>query len=225
MTLLIGPFWIAVNNKLLAKHDPLPKTELPKEEEGSIQIMDNGKMQNMLLKLALREGITLLLIGLSLVACKNTDPNLNEAGEDKLEINQVYISDANLLYRDTVYVPIYSELYYSGSQDITFYLTSTLSIRNTSLKDTIYIEDIDYYDTDGKLIHHYLDAVLLLHPMQSIEYIIEKNEEVRGTGANFVVNWGANNPKVKPLFQGVMASIQGQQGITLLTDGVSIRGE
>ena len=164
-----------------------------------------------------------IFLFLILTSCDSIDPNLNEQGQDKLENNLVYVDDIDISYRDTVYVPIYSEVYYSGNQNVTFYLTSTLSIRNTSLKDTVYIEDIDYYDTDGKLIKQYLDASLLLHPMQSIEYVIEKDEKIRGTGANFMVNWGANNPKVKPIFQGVMASIKGQQGITLLTDGVSVK--
>ncbi|MEM0993954.1 MAG: DUF3124 domain-containing protein [Bacteroidota bacterium] len=168
--------------------------------------------------------IPAFLIGLVLllVACEATSPNLDEAGDDKLESNQVYITNIDLAYRDTVYIPIYSELYYDGSQDITFHMTSTLSIRNTSLRDTIYVEDIDYYDTDGKLIYKYLDATLVLTPMQSIEYIIEKDENVRGTGANFIVNWGARHEGVKPLFQGIMASIRGRQGVTLITDGVSV---
>jgi hypothetical protein len=132
-------------------------------------------------------------------------------------------NSSDLLYRDTVYIPIYSEIY-SETKDVKFNLTATLSIRNTSLVDTIYIDDIDYYNTEGKLVRHYLvEQTLGLSPMQSIEYVIEEEDTEGGTGANFIINWAANNKHVNPLFQGVMISTNGQQGISFLTEGVSIR--
>ncbi|MEL6925690.1 MAG: DUF3124 domain-containing protein, partial [Bacteroidota bacterium] len=94
--------------------------------------------------------------------------------------------------------------------------------RNTSLQDSIYIEDIDYYDTEGKLVRHFIDRILLLSPMQSIDFVIEENDTAGGTGANFIVNWGSNSGHVVPVFQGVMISTNGQQGISFLTSGISI---
>lgn len=128
----------------------------------------------------------------------------------------------DLLYRDTVYIPIYSDIY-SETKDVKFNLTATLSIRNTSLRDTIYIDDIDYYDTDGNLVRHYLvEQTLELSPMQSIEYVVEEDDTEGGTGANFIINWAANSKNVSPIFQGVMISTNGQQGISFLTEGISI---
>jgi len=169
----------------------------------------------------MNKSILLLLFFLALQSCIDIDPNLNKDGKNVLEENQVFLESADLLLRDTVYIPIYSDIY-SESKHQRFYLTATLSIRNTSLTDSIFIEDIDYYDTDGALVRHYIEKVLLLKPMQSIEYIIEKDDKVGGAGANFIVNWGANSTQVKPVFQGVMISTQGQQGISFLTEGVSI---
>jgi len=148
------------------------------------------------------------------------DPNINTEGEDVLENKEVYIDTKELSWQDTVYVPIYSDIY-SRSKQVRFYLTATLSIRNTSLTDSIYIEDIDYYDTDGDLIRKYLDKVLLLKPMQSIEYVIEKDDKVGGAGANFIVYWGADVSNLSPVFQGIMISTNGQQGVAFLTEGTS----
>jgi hypothetical protein len=165
--------------------------------------------------------VSLLLLFTLLSSCEEPSPNVNEAGEDVLEVNMVYVDDVALTYRDTIYIPIYSDIY-SENRHVKFNLTATLSIRNTSLQDSIYIEDIDYYDSHGNLVRHYLDNVLLLIPMQSIEYVIEEDDNVGGTGANFMVNWGATHAGVKPIFQGVMISTHEQQSISFITQGVSV---
>ena len=162
-------------------------------------------------------GLALLLSG-----CAMQDPNLNEDGEDILKAKEIYFPDAKLSHHDTVYVPVYSDIYHKSVYN-KFLLTATLSIRNTSLTDSIFINDVVYFDTDGKKVRNYLsDKQLLLHPMQSIEYVIEEDDDVGGSGANFIINWGATTSKVKPIFQGVMISTHGQQGISFLTEGVSI---
>lgn len=170
----------------------------------------------------MNKSVLLLLLPICFFqACVELDPNLDRDGNSVFDENQIFVESVDLQLRDTVYIPIYSDIY-SESKHQRFYLTATLSIRNTSLTDSIYIEDIDYYDTDGAFVRHYIDKILLLKPMQSIEYIIEKDDKIGGAGANFIVNWGANSKQVKPVFQGVMISTQGQQGISFLTEGVSI---
>ena len=156
-----------------------------------------------------------------LLACEPSSQNLNPKGEDILESKQVFVDEADVNWRDTVYIPVYSDIY-SESKNVRFNLTATLSIRNTSLFDSVYIENIHYYDSEGNLVREYLEKTLLLQPMQSIEYVIEENDTIGGTGANFIVNWGANRSDIKPMFQGVMISTHGQQGISFLTDGISI---
>lgn len=168
----------------------------------------------------------LLLSLLFFQSCEQTKPPTQTVPKTNDPVLDKYNSTTNsndLLYRDTVYIPIYSDIY-SETKDVKFNLTATLSIRNTSLKDTIYIDDINYYNTEGELVRHYLvDQTLGLNPMQSIEYVIEEDDTEGGTGANFIINWAANNKNVNPLFQGVMISTNGQQGISFLTEGVSIR--
>jgi len=168
--------------------------------------------------------LLVLIITFSLlIACDfESNPNLTKEGEDILENHEVYVSDVTLNYLDTVYVPIYSDIY-SKTKDERFYLTATLSIRNTSLTDSMYLKVIDYYDTNGKLVREYIDNNLLLTPMQSIDYVIEEEDKVGGTGANFILVWGAKDSTIKPIFQGVMVSTAGQQGISFLTNGTSIK--
>lgn len=156
-----------------------------------------------------------------ITSCMESNPNLNEAGQDIIEAKEMYSDVKDLPFRDTVYVPIYSDIY-SETKDYRMNLTATLSVRNTSLFDPIYVEAIDYYDTNGTLVHRYLERTILLQAMQSIEYVIEEDDVKGGTGANFIVNWGALKGDVKPIFQGVMISTSGQQGLSFVTEGVSI---
>lgn len=164
----------------------------------------------------------IILTTLLFQACTDSNPNLNKEGKDILEANQIFANSIELNYHDTVYVPIYSDIY-AGSKYVTFNLTATLSIRNTSLTDSMYVNNIDYYDTNGNLVIEFLDKTLVLRPMQSIEYVIDEDDTTGGTGANFIVNWGAMNNRLKPVIQGVMISTHRQQGISFVTEGVSIR--
>lgn len=159
-------------------------------------------------------------LSLFMLGCK-PDPNINQTGNNILEEQTFMDTPITAGFHDTIYIPVYSDIY-SKSKDVKFNLTATLSIRNSSLYDSVFIENIDYYDSKGVLVREYLEKTLLLQPMQSIEYVIEEDDTIGGTGANFIVNWSARNHQVKPVFHGVMISTHGQQGISFLTEGVSI---
>ena len=123
---------------------------------------------------------------------------------------------------ELVYIPIYSDIYYVDSKH-TFSLTATLSIRNTSFKDSIYVFTIDYYNSGGEKIRRYNDSTLLVKPMESVEFVVENKDDTGGVGANFVVEWGAKPSAQKPFFQGVMIGTTGQQGISFTTEGIVIQ--
>ena len=122
---------------------------------------------------------------------------------------------------ELVYIPIYSDIYYVDSRH-TFSLTATLSIRNTSFKDSIYVFLIDYYNSEGKKVRRYNESTLLIKPMESVEYVVENKDDTGGVGANFVVEWAARSGAQRPYFQGVMIGTTGQQGISFTTEGIVI---
>lgn len=162
-----------------------------------------------------------LIIALCFSACIDSDPNVNSQGENVIESLLIYTDKTDQNYSDTVYIPVYSDIYSVHRQKSTL-LTATLSIRSTSLTDTTYINSIDYYDTQGNKIRSYIDKTLLLRPMASLDYVIERDDVSGGTGANFLVTWGAKED-TKPLFQAVMISTTGQHGLSFVTNGVSIK--
>ncbi len=123
---------------------------------------------------------------------------------------------------EQVYIPIYSDIYYVDSKH-TFSLTATLSIRNTSFKDSIYVFAIDYYNSGGKKVRRYNESTLLVKPMESVEFVVDNKDDTGGVGANFVVEWGAKPEAQRPYFQGVMIGTTGQQGISFTTEGIIIQ--
>lgn len=123
---------------------------------------------------------------------------------------------------EQVYIPIYSDIYYLDSKH-TFSLTATLSIRNTSFKDSIYVFSIDYYNSGGQKVRRYNESTLLVKPMESVEFVVENKDDTGGVGANFVVEWGAKAGSQRPYFQGIMIGTTGQQGISFTTEGIVIQ--
>ncbi|HPF51453.1 MAG TPA: DUF3124 domain-containing protein [Draconibacterium sp.] len=129
----------------------------------------------------------------------------------------VDISASDLNYLETDYVPVYSDIYF---QDGTrrFKLTATVSIRNTSMVDSAYVLQATYYDSYGNVLSEYLNSTLLLSPLESIEFVVEEDEQAGGAGANFIVKWGATNYSDQMLIQSVMISTFGQQGMSFMSD-------
>lgn len=141
---------------------------------------------------------------LMLSACNQKEYHLQYKHTNLLLIDAV---DMPLLeIQQDVYVPAYSDIYYETEDKKTF-LTVILSLRNISFEDTVYFDKIDYYGSNGKLIKEYLDRVLVLRPMESMEYIVEAAEKQGGAGANFVVRYNAaedikNHPFIETVMMG-----------------------
>ncbi|SFN63417.1 Protein of unknown function [Bizionia echini] len=120
------------------------------------------------------------------------------------------------------YLSIYSQIY-SMSQHKTHNLTAMASMRNTSDTDTIFILSAKYYDAHGKLIRTYFDKPIYLAPMETTEAIIEEIDVAGGTGSNFIFEWKKDKNTPEPLFEGIMNSTLGQQGLSFTTIGKRIK--
>jgi hypothetical protein len=119
------------------------------------------------------------------------------------------------------YLPVYSHVYHIHEHR-TFDLTTTVSIRNVSMIDTIYILKADYYNTIGNNIRQYIKKPIFLQPMETVEIVIDEEDSEGGSGANFVFEWAVKNDKNPPLFEAVMISTYGQQGVSFITRGVEV---
>ncbi|MDC0936093.1 DUF3124 domain-containing protein, partial [Pirellulales bacterium] len=122
--------------------------------------------------------------------------------------------------RQLVYVPVYSHVYYLGGAP--YSLETTLSIRNIDPGQAVYLKSVEYFDTSGKLVKTYLDQTIRLGPLQTIEFLVERRDSSGGSGANFLVEWLADQQTNKPLVEAVMVGTAGSHGICFVRSGIEI---
>lgn len=138
--------------------------------------------------------------------------------EDHYISQEVSGPKGDSLQTGKTYLSIYSHIY-SFSLEKSQSLTAMVSLRNVSEVDTIYISKADYYDTEGKLIRHYFKKSIYLKPLETVEIVIDETDQHGGSGANFIFEWTTNNTTPEPLFEAIMTSLRGSQGLSFTTIG------
>ncbi|MGB1207334.1 MAG: DUF3124 domain-containing protein [Chitinophagales bacterium] len=158
-----------------------------------------------------------------IISCGNPNPNVNKAGNDELKSLELdhNINKNEMVYKDIVYVPIYSDIYIDVANQKSL-LAATLSIRNTSFKDSLFVSKIDYFDSAGSLVRSYITKPIGIAPMGTVNYVIEKNDDTGGSGANFIVALNAKSKNVRPLIQAIMIGEHANKGFSFSTDGYSL---
>ena len=126
------------------------------------------------------------------------------------------------LVNGSTYLSVYSEIY-SLSEHLTHNLTSTISIRNTSKTDSIYITKAEYFNTHGESIRSYFKSPIYLNPLETVSIVIDEKDKEGGVGANFIFDWKIKKATPEPLFEGVMISTSGSQGLSFTTQGQRIQ--
>ena len=131
------------------------------------------------------------------------------------------LQNINGATRGETYLPVYSNIYQDGELR-KFSLNSTISIRNISTTQDVYILKIDYYDTTGKKVRGYLDFPIFVKPLETIEIVVADQDKAGGSGANFIFAWATEDKRNPPLFEAIMISTRNQQGLSFATRGVQI---
>ena len=129
--------------------------------------------------------------------------------------------DEGKITGQTVYVPDYSHIYH-GNKDAPLLLSVTLSIRNVDQDNPITITVVDYHETQGALLKHFIDTPFALGPLGSERFIIPQNDRSGGSGANFIVIWQADMPVNPPIVETVMIGTQSQLGISFTSRGQAL---
>lgn len=121
----------------------------------------------------------------------------------------------------TLYVPVYSNIY-SGNLRKPAALAINVSVRNTDPVNAIDLVTVDYYDSKGRLVRHYLDKPFTLAPLASTRYIVKDSGKTRGPGAKFIVRWKGDLRVNPPIAEGIMISTASQMGISFTSRAVVI---
>lgn len=126
------------------------------------------------------------------------------------------------LQNGTSYLSVYSQIF-SQTEYRTHGLTATVSMRNTNRTDTIYINKAVYYDSKGNPIRTYFEQPIFIAPLETVEIVIDEKDREGGTGANFLFDWSLPKDANEPLFEGIMISTSGQQGLSFTTQGQKLK--
>lgn len=169
----------------------------------------------------MRNTFKLLIIALLFSACSDEETSKYPTKQADWVSKQTNIENFDNYFQGKTYLPVYSHIYHIHEHRA-FDLTITVSIRNISLTDSVYILKADYYNTTGENIRQYIKKPIYLKPLETLEIIIEEQDKEGGSGANFVFDWAKMNDKNPPLFEAVMISTYGQQGLSFTTRGVQI---
>ncbi|HEX8298426.1 MAG TPA: DUF3124 domain-containing protein [Rubricoccaceae bacterium] len=163
----------------------------------------------------------LLVAALSLAACsegdRTADPRVPTPAEAATPADTTGAAAGQ-----TVYVPVYSHVYFGdGARPVNFAVT--LSVRNTDALTSIAVSGVRYYDTAGELVEAYVDRPRRLGPLATAEFVVDANDVRGGSGASFVVEWAASRPVSPAVVEAVMISVEGTQGLSLVSVGRVIR--
>lgn len=177
----------------------------------------------------MNKSVLLFFVSLIFIACNSPEPKENfsdgskEYSHPRNDWNKrrYTVKPTDKVIKGSTYLGVYSEIY-ARKESKTYPLTITVSIRNTSLKDSVFINKTEYYNTHGEIINTYFDKTIYVAPMETVEIVVEEGHEKGGTGGNFVFHWFTKKQNVKPLFDAVMISASGQQGISFTTQGVDL---
>lgn len=95
----------------------------------------------------------------------------------------------------------------------------TLSIHNASEQRPVVLKRIAYFDSTGKLVESYLKNPVAIKPFATIEIFVPANDVRGGTGANFVVDWGADGDIAEPVVEALMIGSVGSGHYAFISQG------
>lgn len=155
--------------------------------------------------------ITVLLAS-SLTGCSS------DSGQDVPNVTRpIHTTDLRLVKGQTVYVPAYSEIF--AGDDRTLELTVTLAIHNSDPEHGIVLRTVQYYDTNGELVREYLDVPVEIGPLATAGYLVTEEDAQGGWGANFLVEWGAEQEVYEPVIEAVMIGASFGYSVSLISPG------
>ena len=93
---------------------------------------------------------------------------------------------------------------------------------DVDLTEKVFIRTVDYFDTSGKFVKKYVDNLIRIKPLETIEFLVETRDTSGGSGAKFIVEWFATERIDQPIIEAVMVGATGIQGICFTRSGRNI---
>lgn len=163
--------------------------------------------------------LTFAIILISFISCKQNEEKKKVFATYNWESKEIDLPTTDSLIQGSSYLSVYSEIY-DMTEKTKHLLTATVSIRNISSTDSVFINKADYFNTEGDLIRSYVKKTIFIKPLETLEIVIYRTDTLGGSGANFIFEWATKNDKTEPHFEAVMIWTTGTQGISFVTHGI-----
>jgi hypothetical protein len=112
----------------------------------------------------------------------------------------------------TVYVPVYSHIYYGDRERDFILLSATLSIRNTDMAASMTVLSATLLRFKGEPCRTVHQPAVTMRPLESVRYIVRESDARGGSGANFIVRWRADSRINEPVIESVMIGVRDSRG-------------
>lgn len=126
------------------------------------------------------------------------------------------------LVAGSTFLSIYSQIHVRNENQLSN-LSATVSLHNPNRSGDLYIDKAVYYNTHGDPIRSYFEKTILVKPMETVQIIIDDKDNAGGTGANFMFDWQKLPDQNAPIFEAIMITTYGQQGISFVTEGKQVK--
>lgn len=169
----------------------------------------------------MRTVLCLILVVVMCYSCQESKV-LNSTNPDKWNKRMLTRQLKDSMEVGSTFLSIYSQLHNRDESEL-IGLFATVSLHNPNVNDSIFIDKTVYYNTDGVPIRTYFDKTIFIRPMETVQIIIEEQDNEGGTGANFVFDWKIKPNTIDPIFEAVMISTYSSQSISFTTTGKRIK--
>jgi len=164
--------------------------------------------------------ILALVLAVTFISCNNEESVTQISASFNPDTIKIPDIGGRKLRGQLLYMPIYSNLPYMEKKK--YDLSAILAIHNTDLKNQIKVTKVDFFNTDGKLVKTFISSDTRINPLATAIFTIPKQDQ-SGTGANFLVEWMADQPVNEPLVESIMKDLSGSLGLSFLSQGRIIR--
>ena len=164
---------------------------------------------------------TLLVIFILLVFFAFDHQSLDYSPRLELDYEFVEIDQSILGFRESVYLPVYTESYFSVEDEYSSILAS-VHIENNSIIEPIYILSADYYDVNGNRSQKLIEQVIRIEAQQAIQLTLDSAMVTNSAGLNVIVDWGAGTIDKRPRIYISVSCISATGTITVREEGIII---
>lgn len=167
----------------------------------------------------------LIIVFLGFLSCKNEKKEISYSSESSNFDPSVFELKDNYIKKirgQVLYMPVYSNIPYL-IDTVKFDMSAFLAVHNTDFYNTLTINNLQYFNTKGKLVKDVLKGKKrILQPLETVDFYVPYKDK-SGTGANFLIEWTSDSLITEPLIESVTISLKNMHSVGILSVGKVIR--